>query len=157
MSERSLSTEVVMTTRHFAMMIGLVYVAIGLLGFFPGVVSVPPLGAPDVAVETGYGYLLGLFPINILHNVVHLAVGAWGMTASRTLAGSLSFARGLAIFYGVLTVMGLIPGLNTTFGLIPLFSHDIWLHAVTAGVAAYFGFTDHAEAIPLEHLSRRAS
>jgi hypothetical protein len=146
-----------MTTRNFAMIMGVVYVAVGLLGFFPGAVSAPPPGAPDVAIDTGYGYLLGLFPVNVLHNFVHLAVGAWGLTASRTLAGALSFARGLAIFYGVLTIMGLIPGLNTTFGLIPIFGHDIWLHAVTAGVAAYFGFTSHAEAIPVEHLSRRAS
>jgi hypothetical protein len=146
-----------MTTRNFAMIMGIVFVAVGLLGFFPGVVSIPRAGAPDLAVDTGYGYLLGLFPINVLHNFVHMAVGIWGMMASRTLAGSLSFARGLAIFYGLLTIMGLIPGLNTTFGLIPIFGHDIWLHAVTAGVAAYFGFTGHAEALPVERLSRRAS
>lgn len=146
-----------MTSRNFAMIIGVVYVAVGLLGFFPGLVSVPPPVAPHLAVDTGYGYLLGLFPVNVLHNLVHLAVGAWGLTASRTLAGSLSFARGLAIFYAALTIMGLIPVLNTTFGLIPIFSHDIWLHAVTAGVAAYFGFTGHSEAIPVERISRRAS
>jgi hypothetical protein len=146
-----------MTTRNFAMIMGLVYVAVGLLGFFPGAVSAPSPGAPDVAVDLGYGYLLGLFPINIVHNFVHLAVGGWALIASRTLAGSLSFARGLAIFYGLLTIMGLIPGLNTTFGLIPIFGHDIWLHALSAGVAAYFGFTGHAEALSTEHLSRRAS
>jgi hypothetical protein len=146
-----------MTTRNFAMITGVVFLAIGLMGFFPGLVSAPSPGAPNMAVHTGYGYLLGLFPINILHNFVHMVVGFWGLTASRTLAGSLSFARGLAIFYGLLTIMGLIPGLNTTFGLIPIFGHEIWLHALTAGVAAYFGFTGHAEAIPVERLSRRAS
>jgi hypothetical protein len=26
------------------------------------------------------------------------------------------------------------------FGLTPLFSHDVWLHAVTAAIAAYFGW-----------------
>jgi hypothetical protein len=36
--------------------------------------------------------------------------------------------------------MGLIPGLDTTFGLVPLFSHDVWLHVLLAGGAAYFGF-----------------
>ena len=146
-----------MTTRNFAMFMGMVFLTVGLLGFFPGVVSPPPLGAPNLAMDTGYGYLLGLFPVNVFHNLVHMAVGVWGLIASRTLAGSMSFARGLAIFYGVLTIMGLIPGLNTTFGLIPIFGHDIWLHAVTAGVAAYFGFTGHAEAIPVERVTRRAS
>jgi hypothetical protein len=146
-----------MMTRNFAIIMGIVYVAVGLLGFFPGVVSAPSPGAPDVAVHFGYGYLVGLFPINILHNFVHLGVGVWGISAYRTLAGSQSFARGLAIFYGVLAIMGLIPGLNTMFGLIPIFGHDIWLHAVSAGLAAYFGFTGHAEAIPVERMSRRAS
>jgi hypothetical protein len=46
----------------------------------------------------------------------------------------------VAIIYAVLAVMGIIPGLNTTFGLIPLYGHDIWLHAVIAIAAAYFGF-----------------
>ena|SRR3982750_1232050 len=146
-----------MTTRNFAMVMGVLYVAVGLLGFFPGAVSAPHPGGPHVAVDTGYGYLLGLFPVNILHNVVHLGVGIWGLVASRTLAGSLSFARGLAMFYSLLTIMGLIPGLNTMFGLIPIFSHDIWLHALSAGVAGYFGFTGHSDAIPVEHISRRAS
>jgi hypothetical protein len=26
------------------------------------------------------------------------------------------------------------------FGLIPLYSHDVWLHAGTAAIAAYFGW-----------------
>ena len=38
--------------------------------------------------------------------------------------------------YGLFTVMGLIPGLNTTFGLVPLYGHDVWLHALTAAAAA---------------------
>jgi Domain of unknown function (DUF4383) len=40
--------------------------------------------------------------------------------------------------------MGLIPVLNTTFGFIPLFGHDIWLHALIAIGAAYFGFRSFA-------------
>lgn len=36
--------------------------------------------------------------------------------------------------------MGLPPVLNTVFGLIPIFGHDVWLHALTALIAAYFGF-----------------
>ena len=38
--------------------------------------------------------------------------------------------------------MGFIPALrlHTTFGLVPLYGNDIWLHAVLAIVAGYFGF-----------------
>ncbi len=129
-----------METRYFALVAGIAYILIGLLGFLPATTAQPPAGAPDLAVNTGYGYLMGLFPVNILHNLVHLAVGAWGLVAYRSYSNARGFAKGLAVFYGVLTVMGLIPLLNTTFGLIPIFGHDIWLHALTAVVAAYFGF-----------------
>jgi hypothetical protein len=128
-----------MTTRYFALIAGIIYLLVGLMGFIPALLTAP-VGAPDLVVDSFYGYLLGLFPVNILHNLVHLAIGIWGIAAYRNLGGSINFARGLAILYGILAVMGLIPGLNTMFGLTPLFSHDVWLHALTAVVAAYFGF-----------------
>lgn len=126
--------------RYFALILGVVYLAIGVLGFFPAALQPPGPAAPSLAVDAGYGRLLGLFPVNVLHNIVHLAVGLWGLLAYRSLGGSVGFARGLAIFYGVLAIMGLIAALNTTFGLIPIFGHDVWLHALTALAAAYFGF-----------------
>ena len=51
-----------------------------------------------------------------------------------------SAGRAVAVIYALLAVMGLIPGLNTTFGLVPIYGHDVWLHALLAIVAAYFGF-----------------
>ncbi len=48
-----------------------------------------------------------------------------------------------ATSHAVLAVMGLVPGLDTTFGLAPIYGHDIWL---LAGVAAYFGFVAAPEA-----------
>jgi hypothetical protein len=123
----------------FALIIGIAFLAAGVLGFVPALLT-PPSGAHNVAVQGFHGNLLGLFPVNWLHNVVHLGVGAWGLAAARSYRGSVSFSRGLAVIYGILAVMGLFPVLNTTFGLIPLHGHDIWLHAGTAAIAAYFGW-----------------
>ena len=39
-----------------------------------------------------------------------------------------------------LSVLGLLPQTNTLFGFVPLHGNDVWLHAVLALVAAYFGF-----------------
>ncbi|MBE9158091.1 DUF4383 domain-containing protein [Nodosilinea sp. LEGE 06152] len=128
-----------MSVRLFALISGVVYLLVGILGFIPGLVALPTT-APDLAVEAGYGYLLGIFPINVLHNIVHLAVGFWGVLSYRSYSGSRNYSKGLAIFYGLLTIMGFFPVLQTTFGLIPIFGHDIWLHALTALIAAYFGF-----------------
>ena len=75
--------------------------------------------------------------MNALDNLVHLVIGIWGLSAYRSLFRSMSFARGLAIIYGLLTVMGLIPALNTTLGVDSLFGHAVWVDAATAAIAAY--------------------
>ena len=125
--------------RTFALVFGIIYVLVGILGFIPAL-STHPADAPHLSVESGHGYLMGLFPINILHNIVHLIIGVWGIVASRSLGGARLYAQALAIVYGLLAVLGLIPATNTTFGLIPIHGHDIWLHALSALIAAYFGF-----------------
>lgn len=125
--------------RTFALIFGIIYVLVGILGFIPSL-STHPADAPHLAVESGHGYLLGMFPINILHNIVHLLIGLWGLLASRSVGGARFYAKALAIAYGLLAVLGLIPATNTTFGLIPIHGNDVWLHALSALIAAYFGF-----------------
>jgi hypothetical protein len=129
-----------MSTATFALIFGIAYLAAGLLGLIPAALMPPPADAPPTSFTFLYGYLLGLFPVNILHSAVHIAIGAWGLMAWRGMASPHVFARSLAIFYGVLAVMGLIPGMNTLFGMLPMHGHDVWLHAGTAAVAAYFGW-----------------
>lgn len=129
-----------MGARYFALISGILYILIGIFGFVPGMVATPGTGGPEVVFNAGYGYLLSTFPINVFHNIVHIAVGIWGLVAYRTYLGSRYYSRGLAIFYGVLTIMGLLPVLNTVFGLMPIFGSDVFLHALTALIAAYFGF-----------------
>ncbi len=134
-----------MMTRYFALAAGIVYLLVGVLGFIPALNPVPGGTGPhpDLAVTAFYGHQLGLFPINILHNVVHLLIGLWGIASYRTLTGARMFARGLAIFYTLLAILGLpfMPGIiKTTFGLIPIYGADTLLHIGTAVVAAYFGF-----------------
>ncbi len=128
-----------MSIRTFALVYGIVFLIVGAGGFIPGLLA-PPRTHPNLSVNTSFGHLMGLFPVNVLHNIVHLLFGAWGVAAYRGLGGARTYAQGVAIIYAVLAVAGIIPGLRTTFGLIPLFGHDIWLHAVLAAGAAYFGF-----------------
>jgi len=129
-----------MTSRNFSQLTGMVFTLVGLLGFVPGLISSPPTDYPRLLVNEGYGLLLGLFPVNAIHNLVHLGIGITGWYSSRTMPAARLYARGLTMFYGGLAIIGLFPVLNTIFGLIPLFGHDIWLHAGTAAAAAYFGF-----------------
>jgi Domain of unknown function (DUF4383) len=136
--------------RYFALVYGIVFLLVGILGFVPGLTTPPEAGA-DVAVAMEFGRLFGLFPVNVLHNLVHIAFGIWGLAGYRTVSAARIYARSVAVIYAVLAVMGLIPVLNTTFGLIPLYGHDIWLHAMLAIVAAYFGWAPvRAEPVPAE-------
>jgi hypothetical protein len=137
----------------FSLVIGVAFLVAGILGFVPGLVHPPHAEAPALRVDFGYGYLLGLFPVNVLHNLVHLLIGIAGLVASRTPPAAIRFSRVLAVFYGALALMGLVPALGTTFGLIPIFGHDVWLHALTAAAAAYFGWVEHSTAgrVPTPH------
>jgi hypothetical protein len=132
--------------KKFALIIGIVYLLVGIMGFIPPLVTSPEV-VGGLAADTGHGRLLGLFPVNLWHNVFHAAIGLWGIFAARDFAAAVGFSKAIAIIYGVLTILGLIPATNMFFGLIPLHGHNIWLHAVTAAVAAYFGFGAPARSI----------
>jgi hypothetical protein len=137
-----------MNTRTFALALGVVFLLVGILGFVPAALTHPATGdahAGHELVVSGYGegYLLGLFHVNIIHSLIHVLFGIWGIMASRT-GGSVLYARSVAIIYAVLAVFGLVPQLNTVFGLVPIHGHDVWLHAGIAAVAAYFGWATTA-------------
>jgi hypothetical protein len=132
--------------RKFALIFGILYLLVGVLGFIPGANDHSHAGMPELAVESSYGRLMGLFPVNALHNIVHMLIGAWGLLSSKSVPASRTFGKSLAVFYGLLAIMGLIPGLNTMFGLVPIFGHDVWLHALSAIVAGYFGFVAREDA-----------
>lgn len=127
-------------TRYFALVVGAAFTLAGIAGFLPFFTPHPPLGAPHLIVDTSYGLLLGLFPVNIIHNLFHFGVGVLGLLAFRSYASALTFSRFLGITLGVLTLMGTIPALSTGFGLWPLYGHDIWLHGIEAVAGIYLGF-----------------
>jgi hypothetical protein len=144
-----------MSTATFALIFGIAYLGAGLLGLVPAALMPPPADAPPTQFTLLYGYLLGLFPVNVLHSAVHLAIGAWGIAAWRGMADPQVYARSLAMFYGALALLGLIPGMNTLFGMLPIHGHDVWLHAGTAVVAAYFGWRSAVTQVERRHVAER--
>jgi hypothetical protein len=56
------------------------------------------------------------------------------------------YFRFIAVVYGLLAALGLIPALNInhTFALIPIGENDVWLHALIAAAAAFFGWGQRA-------------
>lgn len=127
-------------TRYFALVVGAAFTLAGIAGFLPFFTVHPSPEAPHLIVDTSYGLLLGLFPVNIVHNLFHFGWGVTGLLASRAYTSALKFARYFGVTLAVLTVMGLIPALRTGFGIMPLYGHDIWLHGVEAVIGIYLGF-----------------
>ena len=120
------------TAQWGALIFGIVFLLVGLLGLF-----VDNGMSMDADMETA-GRLLGLFPVNLLHNLVHLAFGAWGIAASRGFAASRTYGRAGAIIYGALVLIAFVsPNL---FGLVPIGGNDIWLHVLLAIGLAWIGF-----------------
>jgi hypothetical protein len=140
-----------MRTATFALFIGVAYLAAGVLGMVPDALHAPAPEAPPTTFTVLYGNLLGLFPVNVLHSAVHLVIGVLGLAAWQAdhvwhrMSSPRTYARALAVLYGTLAVLGLIPGLNTLFGMLPLYGHDVWLHLGTAILAAYFGWRSVVE------------
>jgi hypothetical protein len=141
-----------MKTSTFALIAGIVYLGLGILGLIPAALVPPPIDAPPTNFTLLYGYLLGLFPVNLLHSLMNIVIGAWGISAWSGRSSSISFARGLAILCAALGVIGMFPVLNTTLGMIPIHGNDVWLHGITAVIAAYFGWRQPAAMRERRHI-----
>jgi hypothetical protein len=125
--------------RKVALVFGIVFILVGILGF------VTP-GGMSMGADPAPGHLLGMFGVNLLHNVVHLLIGVWGIVASRSWGGAKAFMQIGGVLYIVLAALGFV--IPTTFGLIPIGGNDIYLHAVLGLIMAGIGFTAKPEAAP---------
>jgi hypothetical protein len=109
------------------------------------------MSAPSFALIAGLVYLLagalgliGSFPVTRLVSGLYLLAGLWGTAAWAGATGAVLYARSMAVLFGLLALMGLVPALGAFFRLMPLGGQDLWLHAATALSAAYFGFRSMA-------------
>jgi hypothetical protein len=132
-----------MNTATMALVFGVVFLLAGIAGFFA---APPPADAPPLRIEHGHGLALGLFPVNTLHNLVHLLFGVLGIAASRgAVFAARQYFQLVSVSYVLLVVLGLLPATQTLFGLTPLWGNDVWLHLLLAVVAGYFGFAGPAD------------
>lgn len=120
--------------QKFAYAFGAVYVLVGLMGF-------AVTGGVGFA-ETDGSLLLGLFEVNPLHNIVHLAIGAAfliGASAGHMAARSVNFAVGAV--YLLVGLAGFMIDRGGEANILALNVADNWLHIISGaaalGVAMY--------------------
>ena len=111
--------------QKLAWVFGIVFLAVGVLGYVPA--------------ATPGGLLLGLFMVDPLHNVIHIASGL--LVLGAVLMGNYArlYFQVFGVVYAVVAVVGFIQG-DTVLGLIMTNMADHVLHLVIAAVALWAGF-----------------
>src|SRR5687767_13110869 len=117
------------TVQRITLGLGIVYIAIGVLGFIPGITV--PAGPP------GQGLLLGIFAVNTIHNIVHLIAGAVLIWGGLSAANVTTANKVMAVVFALLVPVSLIAPLAEGVAInLP----DTLLHIVSALLTGYVGF-----------------
>ncbi len=110
-----------------AILFGLVFLVVGILGFVPA--------------ATNNEMLLGIFHVNLAHNIVHLASGAVFLVCGLAGTGpSRTFFRIFGVVYALVAVLGFYSGDQPILGIIANNMANVWLHVVLAVAMLFLGF-----------------
>jgi hypothetical protein len=111
--------------KTLAWVFGIVFLAVGVLGYVPGI--------------TQDGMLLGIFEVDGLHNIIHILSGLAAVAAAYGLYAPRLYFQVFGAVYGLVAVLGFVQG-DTVMGLIMVNMADNLLHVVIAAAALYIGF-----------------
>jgi len=110
-----------------AILFGVVFLLVGILGFVPAV--------------TSNEMLLGIFHVNFAHNLVHLASGVVFLLCGMAGAGASStFFKIFGVVYALVAVLGFMKGDGLLLGIVSNNTADTYLHTVLAVVMLLLGF-----------------
>ena len=129
-----------MNARVIARVLGIVFLLAGIAGFIPQLTQSMPFDAQVVTLTNGYGMLFGAFPVNVVHDGLHIVFGIWGLLAAFRFTSAVAFNRSVMWIYAILVILGAIPITNTLFGVAPIYGNDIWLHLAILLLAAWGGY-----------------
>lgn len=113
--------------KSVAIWFGVVFIAIGLLGFWEPVVP--------------RDQLFGLFEVDVLHNWVHLLTGVIAVIVGFVSVGaSRLFFQIFGVVYAIVAILGFFYGDAALLGVMAHDWADAWLHVAIAVFALYFGY-----------------
>ncbi|WP_219468818.1 DUF4383 domain-containing protein [Nonomuraea rhizosphaerae] len=111
-----------------ALVVGLVFLLVGVLGFIPGITT--NYDSMAFGGHHSEAMLLGIFQVSILHNIVHLIFGIAGIAMSRTWTASRYYLIGGGVIYLLLWLYGLIVDKSSAANFVPVNTAVTWLHFV---------------------------
>ncbi|MEK7628643.1 MAG: DUF4383 domain-containing protein [Patescibacteria group bacterium] len=111
---------------------GAIFVAVGVLGFVPG--------------ATSGGYLLGIFEVDSLHNMVHLLSGVVALlVAGMAPTYARMYFQVFGVVYLLVTISGFVMG--SAAGLFVVNMADNILHVAISAVALWAGFLSKGDGV----------
>jgi hypothetical protein len=111
--------------KNITLAFGVVFVLVGLLGFVPAAVI--------------DGKLLGIFGVNTLHNIIHIASGLAALYAALSGGPKVMkmYGQVFGVVYALVTVVGFLGILDALLNVNPA---DNILHIVLTAGLLYIGF-----------------
>ena len=128
------------TLQKMAMLFGVVFLLITVLGFIPGVIEESENGGDLFTFGDTGALLLGIFGVNVVENIIHLLFGIAGLALARTHAGARSYFLGGGVIYILVGVLYLIVGHDTALNFIGVNTESDYLHLVLGVLMLLFGF-----------------
>ena len=114
-----------------AILFGIVFLAVGILGFVPAVTT----------EVNGMPMLLGIFHVNAAHNFVHIASGVVFLLCGMAGPGpSRTFFKIFGVVYAIVAIWGFAVGNGNTLFVVSNNPAVTWLHVVLALAMLYLGF-----------------
>jgi Domain of unknown function (DUF4383) len=127
----ALNQQEVIMVKGAAILFGIVFLVVGILGFVPAATS----GMPDMPM------LLGIFHVNLVHNCIHLASGVIFLLVGMAGAGpARTFFKIFGLVYALVAILGFMNPAGPLLGMVANNPADNWLHTGLAVVMLFLGF-----------------
>jgi Domain of unknown function (DUF4383) len=107
-----------------AQVVGVIYVAVGILGFLP--------------FAHANGALFGVLEVNALDDIGNIVIGVAGLAAAASVANARAFCQVVGAVLLIVGVLGIF--VTVPLGLLHLGGAAIALHLLSGASLAYFGF-----------------
>jgi Domain of unknown function (DUF4383) len=113
-----------MTAKNAAILFGVVFLIVGVLGYVPN-----PIVGPT-----------GIFLTNPLHNIIHLVSGIALLAGAYTSLGSSLMLKIVGVVYGLVAVCGFFMVMDNMMMGVAINDADKWLHVALAVAILAAGF-----------------
>jgi Domain of unknown function (DUF4383) len=119
--------------RTIAYIFGIFMVAVGVLAFLP--------------VLSPNGLFLGLFAVNLWHNVLAILIGVFALLAAYGYYSPRTYFQVFGVIFAILAIYGYVNGVAPLFGVVANNTADTVIHTIFALGSLYLGFTPESKVV----------